>query len=277
MERLHDALEKVRNDRSGARPPDPGVGGSGADRPRAATPLAELATLSLDQAMLEAHRIFAAEASEMATSFDILRTRTLRLMQAQGWKRIAVTSATPGCGKSTIALNLAFAMARQRDTRTLQIELDMRHPAQQALLGIGHRHLNSGDGPTTVAQFFRGERDFTEIAHRHGEGLGLAINGTTVPDASDVLLAPDIDQRLRELELRYAPDMMIFDMPPVLANDDVIAFTKHVDCVLIIAAADATTSDEVDRCERELAAMTNVLGVVLNKSRLGALEAYGPY
>ena len=60
---------------------------------------------------------------------------------------------------------------------------------------------------------------------------------------------------------------MIFDMPPMLVSDDAMAFMGQVDCVLIVAAAETTTINEIDRCERELAAQTNVLGVVLNKCR----------
>ena len=46
-----------------------------------------------------------------------------------------------------------------------------------------------------------------------------------------------------------------------------MAFVGKVDCVLLVAAAETTTIQEVDVCERDLASQTNVLGVVLNKCR----------
>ncbi len=49
----------------------------------------------------------------------------------------------------------------------------------------------------------------------------------------------------------------------------------RMDCVLIIAAAEATSIKDIDRCERELAGQTNVLGVVLNKCRYMENESYG--
>jgi Mrp family chromosome partitioning ATPase len=61
--------------------------------------------------------------------------------------------------------------------------------------------------------------------------------------------------------------MMIFDLPPMMACDDMMAFAPHVDCVLLLAAAEGTKMDDLDRCERELAGATNVLGIVLNKCR----------
>ena len=60
---------------------------------------------------------------------------------------------------------------------------------------------------------------------------------------------------------------MLFDMPPFQVSDDVMAFADKVDCVMIIAAAERTKMSELDACERELAGVTNVLGVVLNKCR----------
>jgi Mrp family chromosome partitioning ATPase len=63
-------------------------------------------------------------------------------------------------------------------------------------------------------------------------------------------------------------------MPPMLGSDDMQAFAGKVDCVLLVAAAESTTIDEIDRCERDLASQTNVLGVVLNKCRYTHAE-YG--
>ena len=66
---------------------------------------------------------------------------------------------------------------------------------------------------------------------------------------------------------RYDPTVILFDMPPMLVSDDAIGIAAQVDCVLLIAAAESTTVQDVDVCERDLAAQTNVLGVILNKCR----------
>ena len=53
-----------------------------------------------------------------------------------------------------------------------------------------------------------------------------------------------------------------------------------MDCALLVAAAGATTLREIDVCERDLAAQTNVLGVILNKCRYMEKDygyAYGSY
>ena len=74
------------------------------------------------------------------------------------------------------------------------------------------------------------------------------------------------------------PDTVIYDLPPMLTCDDVMAFLPNVDCVLLIAGAEISTVDEIDRCENDLAQQTNVLGVVLNKCRYAGEEyGYGYY
>lgn len=260
MERLQAAIMKARHDQPGFEaekiaPEQQDVG----DKWDALKPV------ELESAVLQRSRIFTTEVKQEAVAFDILRTRTLRYMQKKGWTRLAITSPTPSCGKSTISLNLAFAMARQAGTRAVQIEVDMRRPSQRRLMGLNKGKPADDD---TLSGLFSGQTDFADVALRYGDRLALATNGQSVSNASDLLLGSQVGWMLQKIEDDFQPDVMIFDMPPVLVNDDTMAFLQHVDCVLIVAAAESSTVEEVEKCERDLASQTNVLGVVLNKCRL---------
>jgi len=222
-----------------------------------------LSPIDLPLNLLRRNRIYAIEAGHEAISFDILRTRTLRYMQQRGWTRLAITSPTPACGKSTLSLNLAFAVAREANTRAIQIELDMRQPSQEKALGI-HR----GPHGINLSGFFSGVLPFHEVAWRHGERLAGVTNSECLENASDLLLGAKVGDVLQQVQDSYRPDIMIFDMPPMLINDDTLAFTRHVDCVLIVAAAEHSKIGQIEQCERQLADQTNILGVVLNKCRL---------
>jgi Mrp family chromosome partitioning ATPase len=120
----------------------------------------------------------------------------------------------------------------------------------------------------TVSSLFRGDLEFSQVGRRFGTGLAMVTNSVSIDNASDLLLSSQVGTVLDKIEKAYQPDLMIFDLPPVLVNDDTIAFSQHVDCVLVVAAAEESTVAEIDKCERELAAQTNVLGVILNKYRL---------
>ena len=84
---------------------------------------------------------------------------------------------------------------------------------------------------------------------------------------AELLQARSTITTLERIQADYDPTAMLIDTPPVLVSDDTIGLVGHVDCVLIVAAAGATTIAEIDACEREVAGQTEVLGVVLNKCR----------
>lgn len=70
------------------------------------------------------------------------------------------------------------------------------------------------------------------------------------------------------------PDVILYDLPPMLSTDDVLAFLPNVDAVILVAASDHSTLKEVDVCDQSLREKTNVIGVVLNKSPYSQ-EQYG--
>jgi len=53
----------------------------------------------------------------------------------------------------------------------------------------------------------------------------------------------------------------------MLVGDENVVFLPNVDCSILVGAADSTTNQQLDVCESELAELTNVLGIVLNKCR----------
>lgn len=271
MERLQAAIEKARQESSQL----PGRSASVSADQSLDDRWHALKKLKVNPRTMVRNRIFSIEATKEAISFDVLRTRTLRFMQQRGWTRIAVTSPTPACGKSTISLNLAFAIARQPKVRAVQIEVDLRQPSQERLMGLPKRP-NRDAADVNLRGLFTGEIPFDHLASRYGDRLALATNGKGMSNASDLLLSSQVGEVLQSVEDDYRPDIMIFDMPPMLVNDDALAFTQHVDCVLLVAAAEHTTISQIDRCEKELAEHTNVLGVVLNKCRIASADGtYG--
>lgn len=220
----------------------------------------------LDPQHMEDNRILGNTKSAENAAFDVLRTRTFKLMQANGWKRLAVTSPSASCGKSTVVINLGISLTRRADLSAMILETDMRRPSLSRKLGLPSQ--------ASVANVLRGTAPFHENAFRIGDRLAVATNAQTEANPAELLQSPKAGVVLRDLEDTYAPSVMLFDMPPLLVNDDTIAFLPNVDCALLVAAAEHTTIKEIDTCEQELAAHTNVLGVVLNKCRFSGRK-YG--
>jgi protein-tyrosine kinase len=201
-----------------------------------------------------------------AGAVDMMRTRILQEMRKNGWRRLAITSPNPACGKTTVCLNLAFSLGRQTNQRTLVADFDMRRPGMAKLLGL--RRSNS------FSQVLEGKAEAAENLVRYGENLAFGTNTGAARNPAELLQSPETAAALAGVEADYAPTIMLCDMPPMLLADDMLAFARHVDCVLLLAAAETTSIDDLDICERELSAHTNVLGVVLNKCRY-ADPSYG--
>lgn len=260
MEKLEAALAKAREMRRAALgAPEvvrEKVSVVGAPSTGAWTSLPEV-TLSPTRAMR--NRITALAGNKDATPYDMLRSRTIRLMKEKGWTRLAVTSPGAACGKTTVALNLALSMSRQRDLKVILIDLDLRRPALHKV--IGHTPARS------MHEVLDGSAAFEEAAVRIGGNLILAMNASAAGHPAELLQSAATREVLDAIERRWQPDIMLFDMSPMLASDDNVGFLGNVDCALLIAAAESTTLANIDLCEKELAQLTNVLGVVLNKCR----------
>jgi protein-tyrosine kinase len=208
---------------------------------------------------LRRNRVVAADGGRPAMDFDVIRTRMMQVMAANGWKRVAITSPTAACGKSTMVMNLAYSLSRHRDHRTMVLEMDMRKPSLSRAMQIPGEHQFS--------RVLEGRAPFEDHAVRVNDNLIFATNVNAVAGSAELLQSPGTAAVLDDMTARYAPDMILFDMPPMLTGDDTMAFLSRVDCVLLLAAAEETSIKQIDKCERDIASQTNVMGVILNKCR----------
>ena len=211
-------------------------------------------------------RVFSGEATLEAQHFDILRTKLLLEMRRNDWVRIAVTSATIGCGKTTIACNLITGLGRQPEIRGMLFDLDFRRPSVAKYFGatpVG-----------SLEDVFKGELTFAEQAMRFHPNTAVSMTTRPVHDPAKVILQNNTADVLDQVQTDYRPDLMLFDTPPVLVSDETRGFLKQVDAVLIVAGAEISTVAQIDEVEREVAQYSNIAGVVLNKCRFME-EGYG--
>jgi Mrp family chromosome partitioning ATPase len=270
MERLQEALAKARSQRQR----DGSAGTQNAAPPTANQPALEawaaLTPLKLNQSILKRNRIAAAEIGHDAAPYDLLRTKIIHQSQINGWKRIAIVSPDEGAGKSTTLANLGFSFERQRDMRVGCFDLDLRRPALQKMLGQKPDH--------TMADVLNGRIRFADHGLRLGERVVFGLNNGPAPHPSELLLSRSARESLDEIEQEFAPDLTLFDLSPLNASDDNIAFLQNVDCAVIVVEAESTPMGRIDQAERQVAELTNVMGIVLNKCRyMSDAEGYDYY
>lgn len=256
MEKLQQALRKARTQR----------GTASAEAEPAAAPAKTadalweaMAPLAPSPRALRKHLLVSFEAGVDAAHFDVLRTKILLQMRKNNWKRLAITSPTAGCGKTTLACNLALSMSRQADIRTILFEMDLRQPKISKLLGTEPAH--------DVTEILTGKVSLADQAMRIRDTVAFAMARHPSEDPARYMNTLATQDALTDIDANYDADLLIFDLPPILTADDTRAFLNNVDCALIVARAERTKVREIDTSEREVAETTNVLGVVLNRDR----------
>src|SRR5690606_10372181 len=138
--------------------------------------------------------------------------KILYQMRQNGWRRLAITSPLPQCGKSTVATNLALALGRQPELRSMLFDFDLRSPTVASKLGLPL--------PPSITPLLRGERSFGDHALRIGSNLALGLSGVPETDPTRLLMADTTRDTLAGIQKDYDPDLMIFDLPSILIGDD---------------------------------------------------------
>lgn len=232
--------------------------------PRAFTPA------TLQAATMEHYGVLHDVADDLALrSYKILRTRILKRLEAQQWHSLAVTSAAPGDGKTLTAINLAMALAQDAGTSVFLVDMDLQRPTVAKYLGMNH-------GPG-ISQFLAGEATAEQIVYDIGiDRLSVVPNAQPLHLSSELLTSSRMAELIRFLEAETPRRVIIYDMPPALVGDDVMAFSDYVDGVLLVVSEGKTTRAALENTRNVLSEM-NLVGVVLNRSFQSKESAYAYY
>lgn len=207
--------------------------------------------------------------SVIAEQFRTIRTNIQFSMVDKNLKTLVITSAGPGAGKSTISANLAVTFAMQ-GKRVLIVDADMRKPTVHKTF-----HLPNRDGLTTLLT----EKDveIKDIAHSlDTEGLFAITSGVIPPNPSELLASNRMNQLIAEFEELF--DLIIFDMPPVIAVTDAQVMSSKADGTIFVVNKNGADKEMVTKSKELLEKVkANVIGVVFNRVELKGNNSYYYY
>lgn len=231
-------------------------------RPRWMPPKVEL-----NPRHLQRNRVVSFQMSDPShVSFNVLRTKIRTAMVEHDWRSVGITSPTPHCGKTLIAVNLALSLARGADVKTVLIDLDLKRPSIARTLGI--------EKQGTISKFLMGKAEAQECFVQVAPGLVVGLNGGHLMESSELLQGPRMAELLDFVRQTLAPDAIVFDLPPMGGGDDALAFLPRLDTVLLVAAAGQTTVAQIDECEQQLVERDKFFGLVLNKAEADGRNYY---
>jgi len=179
---------------------------------------------------------------------------------------LAVVSALPGEGKSTLAANLAVTCAAL-DGDTLLIDADLRKPSSHRLFEI-----SSNLGLTSI---LRDRCTFEQALVPLTSTLSVLPGGPPVANPSE-LMHLHLDALLENLPPRFRN--IIIDSPPVLGFSDASLVARLAQATILVIAAGRTARTAVSEARRQLQSVgVSVAGVALNRVSVDLDPSYSYY
>lgn len=194
--------------------------------------------------------------SPVAESYRVLRTNIQFASIDKQVKVIAVTSASPGEGKTTTIANLAITFA-QAGSKVLLIDADLRKPAVHKMF-----ELPNLEGMTTVIA--KHEEPTSYISKTIVQNLYILTSGPIPPNPSELLSSNAMKNLMAKLREEF--DIILLDAPPVGVVTDAAVLSTIVDGTILVVSSGQVEIEAVQRAKELLAKVNaNVLGVTLNK------------
>lgn len=208
---------------------------------------------------------------ESAEAFRKLRTNLVFMSVDNPPREIVVTSPQPGDGKSTVAANLAGAIAYSGQ-KVVLVDGDLRRPMVAESMQV-----DSGVGLTDVLVGRIGLGDALQQSAK-SKDLFVLPAGRIPPNPSELLGSEAMRTMLAKLAEDY---LVIVDAPPLLPVTDAAVLTRSVDGALIVISTGKTVDAELQQAIDNVTAVGGrPLGIIMNKASkrgMGYYQYYGYY
>ena len=180
---------------------------------------------------------------------------TLHHAQAdRGIKRVMITSAVTGEGKSLTATNLALTLSQSYRRRVLLIDADLRRPSLHRIFQVQNVF------GLTEGLKARDERQLAIV--EISEHLSLLTAGRPDPDPMSGLTSDRMRRILNEAATKF--DWIVIDTPPVALLPDANLLAAMVDVAVLVVGASRTPFDLVQRAAESIG-RDKIMGIVLNR------------
>lgn len=205
--------------------------------------------------------------SHISEEFRSLRSNIQFSIIDDSISTIMVTSAGPGEGKSTISTNIAIVFAVQ-GKKVLLVDADLRRPSLHETFQVSNKN-----GLTTY--FTRRNISLNQLIFTTPQtNLDFLPTGVLPPNPSELLSSIKMDELIEELRQTY--DLIIFDVPPIIAVTDAQIIASKTDGTIFVVRNNATEKQKLVKSKKILEhAKAPILGVVFNDKKRGKESHYG--
>ena len=207
------------------------------------------------------------EESLAAEKFRFLGVRLRHLQQKHPLQRVVVTSSMAEEGKSTVAANLACALAKRHAQKTLLLEGDLRRPTLAQQFGLGKI--------PGLSELLQGEpAPALNIYQLESLGFWIMPAGSPPRNPMELLQSGKLSLLMQQLAGWF--DWIVIDSPPLLPLADTSVWMRLADAVLLVTRPGQTAKRQLQRA-LEVVEQSKLLGALVNGSREAALGDYYHY
>jgi capsular exopolysaccharide synthesis family protein len=195
--------------------------------------------------------------SPVTEAFRLLGVRLRDIRRNRTLKTILVTSTIPQEGKSTVAANLACALAQTTKQKVLLLEGDVRRPSQSNLFGITSR--------PGVCEWLQGERSLIKsMYHLKVPGVWIMPAGKTTKNSLELLQPGRISALIEQVTALF--DTIVIDSPPILPLADTSVWMRVADGIILVARQGKTEKRQLQKGIEALPT-EKLIGSLLNASK----------
>ncbi len=207
-------------------------------------------------------------------AFGSFCTNILYLPISDKCKKIAVTSAMPGEGKTYISINLAITLAQNLvGKKVLLVDMDIRCPSVSKLFRKIDENLCAKTG---LSEYLVGLEEEPNIVESHIPGLSVLFAGGASSNPAGLINSDKMTEFIKSLEDVY--DYVIIDTPPINVVSDASLLVGRVNGYVLATRAEYSTTTALANAKASLSGVgAHVLGVVLTGYNPKAASNYGRY
>jgi polysaccharide biosynthesis transport protein len=200
-------------------------------------------------------------------AFALLRARLRYFNVDRDVRTLMASSAIPGEGKTTVALNLAMADAVAGDAKVVLLEADLRRPVLAQRLGLpggpGLAEILSRNATLDSALRTVVVPQLIDANGTSPPRISVITAGATPPNPAELLESRAMVDLLSTLSERF--DLVIIDTPPTSVVSDAIPLMRLVSGVVVVSRIDTTTRDAARHLRQQLTNLNApTLGVIAN-------------
>lgn len=185
-------------------------------------------------------------------SMNKLRSKVEASSDKHGYKSFMITSAYENEGKSSVAANLALALAKN-GRKVVLVDADFNKPAVFKIFDL--------DGSKSLNKAIEGTSSWSSQVVSDRSGLDLLPCSQDTLKSELLTNSKKLDEIMKELREEY--DFVIVDTCPAYLLNEPMAMNELVDATLFIVRQDYATSDVINETVKRLTYVKdNVLGVV---------------